>query len=92
MQFLENFQFSWRGFADVCNFKLLSVVKKFWKNCGETLKYRSQYSEVFGELLEQVWKNFAIVFRKIGKNLQECKRYKNLGNTWKNIEKIYENL
>ncbi len=29
-----------RYYGVMCNFELLSVVKKFWKKCGETLKNR----------------------------------------------------
>ncbi len=37
--YFENFQFSWKGFADNRNFAILSVVKKFGKNCGTVPNY-----------------------------------------------------
>ncbi len=64
-----NFQFSRRGLQTLwCNFKLSSVMKKFGKNCGKTLKNRR--SKVFGEILEygKILQSF---LENLGKNFAE---------------------
>ncbi len=70
-----------------CNFELLLVVKKFWKNCRETLEYRSWF------IFRSFWcnfgerKNFAIVFTKPWE-----KFYRNVkgGEIWVKLEKKFK--
>ncbi len=76
------------------NFELQSVVKKFWKNYGETLEHRNQYFEILGEILEygKILQYFLEYLREILQNVKVGKTWVTLGkknlNIWKFSKKL----
>ncbi len=90
----KNFQFSWRGFADImvqlgiiinCEEIFKKTVGKHWSTEVNIPKCSVKFWNRYVKILQQFLENLEEI-------LQKCKSWKNLSNTWKKTEKIFENL